>query len=148
MILDTISNAEYYHPLHRLFPRALGFLSAQDLMALSPGRIDLTGTDLYVMMSAQKGKRQGEARLETHRKYIDIHYLLAGKETVGWRAAAECKGVEQEYNAGNDLMLFHDDPSFWFTMHPGMFAIFFPWDAHAPLVSEGNIHKVVVKAAF
>jgi beta-galactosidase beta subunit len=33
----------------------------------------------------------------------------------------------------------------WFTIHSGTFAVFFPGDAHAPMVSNGMVQKVVVK---
>ncbi len=148
MILDTLGNAERYHALHPLFARALGFLSSQDLLTLTPGRIDIKGTDLYAIISIQPGKWPGEAHLETHRRYIDIHYLLAGKETMGWRAASECREVEHEYSAEKDIAFFTDEPSLWLTMHPGTFVVFFPWDAHAPLVANGNLHKVVLKVAL
>ena len=99
MILDTLGNAERYHVLHPLFAQALGFLSSRDLLTLAPGRIDIKAPDLYAIISVQPGKWPGEARLETHRRFIDIHYLLAGRETMGWRAAAECRETEHIYSA-------------------------------------------------
>ena len=35
----------------------------------------------------------------------------------------------------------------WIATPPGAFCIFFPEDAHAPLVSAGNIRKVIFKIA-
>jgi biofilm protein TabA len=148
MILDSLSNAERYYSLHPSFARALQYLAGQDLMVIAPGRIDIDDPALYAMFSAQSGKWPSEARLEAHQKYIDIHYLIAGKETMGWRATAECREIEEDYNKEKDFSLFSDEPSLWLTMHPGTFVIFFPWDAHAPLVSNGNIHKVVIKVAL
>jgi YhcH/YjgK/YiaL family protein len=147
MILDTLLNAEKYLSLHPSFTGAFRFLAGRDLMTLAPGRIDIDGTGLYAMVSAQQGKWPSEARLEAHRKYIDIHYLLSGKETMGWRATSDCREPEQLYDREKDFAQFSDEPSLWLTMHPGTWAIFFPWDAHAPLVSNGDIHKVVIKVA-
>ena len=42
-------------------------------------------------------------------------------------------------------MLFTDQPTAWTAVGPGEFAIFFPEDAHLPLISDGELHKVVVK---
>ncbi len=148
MILDTLANAKRYYALHPQFVRALEFLSSQDLMTVPSGKIDIDGANLYAIVSAQPGRWPSEARLETHRNYIDIHYLLAGKETMGWRAADECREVEREYNPERDIAFFTDEPALWLTMHPGTFAVFFPWDAHAPLVGNGNIRKVVLKIAL
>ena len=35
----------------------------------------------------------------------------------------------------------------WLPVASGMFVVFFPEDAHLPLISPGLIHKVVVKVA-
>lgn len=148
MILDTLANANRYYSFHPLFPRALEFLAAPDLMTAPPGRIEIAGPDLVAIISTQQGKWHSEARLETHRKFIDIHYLLAGKETMGWRAGSECRETEVEYSAEKDIAFFTDEPSLWITMHPGTFTVFFPWDGHAPLVGNGSIHKVVLKVAL
>ncbi|NJD55400.1 MAG: DUF386 domain-containing protein, partial [Nitrospirae bacterium] len=40
---------------------------------------------------------------------------------------------------------FVDKPDAWLSVEAGAFAIFFPEDAHMPLISPGRIHKVVVK---
>jgi beta-galactosidase beta subunit len=53
--------------------------------------------------------------------------------------------VEKQYDEEKDILLYSDDPAVWFTVHPGTFVIFFPWDAHAPLVSNGIVHKIVAK---
>ena len=39
------------------------------------------------------------------------------------------------------------EPDAWISTKNGSFAIFFPEDAHMPLISSGQIHKVVVKIA-
>ena len=38
-------------------------------------------------------------------------------------------------------------PASWIATPPGAFCIFFPEDAHAPLVSNGEIRKVILKIA-
>jgi biofilm protein TabA len=148
MILDTLANAERYYAVHPLFRRALEFLKTRDFMSIPPGRIELEGADLYAMISVSHGKAPGEAVLETHRKYIDIQYLVSGEESMGWRDAGECRVIQQEYAPDKDIAFFADRPSFWLTAHPGTFVVFFPEDAHAPLVGTGNIRKVIVKIAL
>lgn len=49
------------------------------------------------------------------------------------------------YDNEKDVEFFDDDPEFWFKLEAGMFAIFFPEDAHMPQICRGPIHKVVVK---
>jgi biofilm protein TabA len=147
MILDALGNAKRYSTVHPLFLRAFDFLMSPGLDALGPGRVEIAGPDLTATISTQQGKLQSEARLETHKKFIDIHYLIAGRETAGWRAAAECRLIDTAYNPEKDYAMFADEPVLWVSMLPGTFVVFFPWDGHAPLVGEGNIHKVVIKVA-
>ena len=42
---------------------------------------------------------------------------------------------------------FNDQPKSWTPVSAGSFVIFFPQDAHAPLVGGGEIHKAVLKIA-
>jgi len=35
----------------------------------------------------------------------------------------------------------------WCPVPAGSFAVFFPEDAHAPMVSDGEVHKVILKVA-
>jgi YhcH/YjgK/YiaL family protein len=53
--------------------------------------------------------------------------------------------VESKYDEEKDFGLFSDPPENWVTVTPGKFAIFFPEDAHAPLISDGIIRKAVIK---
>jgi YhcH/YjgK/YiaL family protein len=50
-----------------------------------------------------------------------------------------------DYDAARDIQFFSDAPSSWIATPPGSLCVFFPDDAHAPLVSAGMIRKVVVK---
>jgi biofilm protein TabA len=145
MILDTISNAGLYAPVHPLFKQAFEFLALPDLKSQVPSRIDLRGSDLYAMISTQPGRQRSDALLEMHRKYIDIHFLLEGRESIGWKPTGDCGSVRQEYLPEKDMALFADEPVGWSVLEPGSFAVYFPGDAHAPLVGDGTIRKVVIK---
>ena len=145
MILDTLSNADRYVSLHPAFSRVIAFLRDPTTRELKLGRSEIDGTRLYAIASSGPGKTTDEARLEAHRLYADVHYLISGKESMGWRSIERCHDVESPYDEEKDFMLFSDDPALWFTAHPGTIAVFFPWDAHAPMVSNGVVHKIVVK---
>ena len=58
-----------------------------------------------------------------------------------------CRQPVADYSAEKDIQFFHDDPESWIATPPDSFCIFFPEDAHAPLVSSGNIRKVIIKIA-
>ena len=50
-----------------------------------------------------------------------------------------------EFDAEKGAGFFLDAPVAWYPLAPETFAIFFPGDAHAPGLGEGDLHKVVVK---
>jgi len=147
MILDTLAHADRYAALHPLFARAFEFLRGTDLKALAPGRHSVQGEQIFAIVEACPGRTRAEAKLECHRRYIDIQLVLAGIDEMGWKPLAECVDAATEYNAARDIRFFNDAPSSWIATPPGSFCLFFPDDAHAPLVSNGAICKVVVKIA-
>jgi len=147
MILNTLANADRYAALHPLFAHAFEFLRVTDLKSLTPGKHTVQGEQLFVIVEACAGRTRGEAKLECHRRYIDIQLVLAGIDEMGWKPVAECVEPATDYDAARDIRFFNDAPSSWIATPPGAFCVFFPEDAHAPLVCAGMIRKVVVKIA-
>lgn len=145
MILDTLARGWRYRSLHPLFADAFEFLSGARLHALPPGRHELDGDRLYVSVAQEDGRGREGARLEAHRRYIDIQVTLQGAEEIGWAALDACRTPDGAFVAERDLGFFEDRPQTWLSLPPGHFAIFFPDDAHAPLAGLGPIKKAVVK---
>ena len=86
--------------------------------------------------------------LESHRRYLDIQFVVSGEDCIGWLPVAACSRVSQAYNSETDLQFFFDRPGTWIDLAAGSFAVFFPQDAHAPLATSGSIHKVIIKVAL
>src|SRR4051812_32214835 len=91
MIVDTLAQSTRYAALHPGFARALEFLQHTDLLALAPGRHDLDGDRIYVSIDHKDGRGRDAARMEAHRRYIDIQLTLAGAEEIGWMPLARCQ---------------------------------------------------------
>ena len=85
------------------------------------------------------------ALLEAHRRFIDIHIPLSGPERFGWAAAEALNDSTEGYDCDNDIIFFNETPQNYFDIYPGQFVIFFPEDAHAPIIGEGNLRKLCVK---
>jgi YhcH/YjgK/YiaL family protein len=147
MILDTFSCAERYAGLHRRFGRALRFLAETDLESLPTGRSEIDGDDLFVILERRDGRGRDAARLEAHRRYIDIQYTIRGEEEIGWTSLASCADPDGPFDAEKDIVFFRDPPTTWLRVPHGTFAVFFPEDAHAPLAGAGAIVKAIVKVA-
>ena len=147
MILSTLSQSSRYAALHPLFPRAFEYMRNTDLLTLAPGRYPIVGDELFAIVESVPGRTRTDAQLECHRRYIDIQLVLEGTDEMGWKALADCHDPVSNYSAEKDIQFFHDVPATWIATPPGAFCIFFPDDAHAPLVSSGNIRKVIFKIA-
>jgi biofilm protein TabA len=147
MILDRIEQAERYTAVHPLLAAGLAFLARPDLADLPVGRHEIDGSRVYALVGHDAGRGEAGARLEVHRRYIDIQVSLDGGERIGWRPLAACRELAEAYDAERDIAFFVDQPTAWFAMARGEFAVFFPDDAHAPLAGTGSLHKVVIKVA-
>ncbi len=147
MILDHIEQADRYIYLHPLFARAFDVLRKINLAVLKPGRNEIDGDRMFVMLDLKTGKGRNEARLESHRKYIDIQLTVSGEEEIGWRRMGQCMEISEPFKPDNDIQFYADAPVAWVAVPPKHFAIFWPEDAHAPLAGTGALQKLIVKVA-
>jgi len=145
MIIDTLDNLASYEAMNPYFKDVVDFLKKNDLNKLEPGKYQIKGGDLYVNITSAKGRTPDAAVLETHRKMIDIQIPLDGPETFGYTPL--CRLPEVEYNAEKDITKYGDLMAESFVdCQPGMFAIFFPQDGHAPCISMApEIKKAIFK---
>ncbi len=105
------------------------------------------GDRVYAMVVKGPGRKKEDGQLEIHKKYIDIQLSLAGTDTIGWKSMPLCEHPAEEYNPESDVQFFTDDPDIWLPIHRRFFAVFFPEDAHMPMISAEPLHKIVIKIA-
>ncbi|MGL1863847.1 MAG: YhcH/YjgK/YiaL family protein [Pseudodesulfovibrio sp.] len=145
MILDTLENIEAYASLNPNFATAFAFLRDTDLAQLPIGKNEIDGDKVYAVGIKGPGRKPDEGLLETHDKYIDIQLVLRGVDTMGWKARKDLGPTTDASDPRNDVAFYSDKPDAWTVVKAGMFAIYFPEDAHLPMISDGELHKVVVK---
>lgn len=145
MILDTLSNAETYLAIHPGFEKAFAFLRRADVGSLGPGKYSIDAAEVFALIQKDPGRLRTDSHLEAHKNHIDIQFLIEGDEQIGWITRNDCKDSKQPYVAERDIEYFEDPPQTYLSLKPDMFAVFFPGDAHAPMISDGLVHKCVVK---
>ena len=145
MIIDTLDNFGKYVSLNPLFKEVADFLNHNDLNQLEPGKHTIKGNDLFVNIQVAKGKAPDEAVLETHRRMIDIQIPLDMPETYGYTPL--CRLPDVPYDEEKDITKYPDLLAECFIdCQPGMFAIFYPQDGHAPCISMmPEIKKAIFK---
>jgi YhcH/YjgK/YiaL family protein len=147
IILNKLDQAEKYFDMHPEFKKVFTFLREKNIAELALGRHEIDKNRLFYIIQRELGRNRSESKLEAHRKYIDIQYVIAGSDEMGWKPTSDCEMVAVPYDEDNDIMFFSDEPKSWNQVPAGSFTIFFPQDAHAPMVSKSEIHKIVFKVA-
>ena len=149
MILDSLKNKAQYAALHPRFQAVFDFIDNNDVASLPCGRHDIDGDNIYVMVQELDLREVSAARLELHRKYIDIQLLLDGPaEVFGWSEKKDCLTPETDFDEAKDIQLFTDIPQCFYTVGEGQFTILFPEDGHAPMLGEGHVKKCIFKVAL
>jgi YhcH/YjgK/YiaL family protein len=102
---------------------------------------------VYVLMQSYTTKPEIEARLEAHRRYLDIQVVLEGREIIYW---APIEGLEADgaYSEERDVIFYKGSVPGAVTVSAGCFAIFYPQDGHKPCCHWGAaapVRKAVFK---
>jgi len=145
MIFDVLDNAEKYYGLHSKFSKAFEFIRDAKKKDLEAGTYEIDGDNLYSNVIREIGRTTEKALLETHEKYIDIQVVVGGIDNMGWRSRGKCQTIKHKYDDEKDVQLYSDEPEMWVETKPEHFAIFFPEDAHMPMISDDHLYKIVVK---
>lgn len=146
MIIDSLKSFERYINLHKSFGKVYSFLRENDLHALTDGKYVIEENNIWCTVSSAAGKGLEElAPLEVHDSFVDIHVILEGTETIGFRDRAKCDGTDTKYDDSTDTAILLEEPEAFVSYADDNFVICFPQDAHAPMMGNGNIRKAVFK---
>ena len=146
MIIDSLDNAARYYSVHPLFEKAFEYINKQDLKSLEVSKFDISeGLKGAVVEKEGMTTQESAAKFECHNQNIDIQLCITGPEVLGWRPRSRCSSPKGEYNTEKDVLFYDDTPDMHFTLADNQFAIFFPEDVHAPMISDGIIKKMIVK---
>lgn len=148
MILGNISSLEQERRLgNTIFVEAI-----EEMMKIinsdpKPGRYEIRGDLIYCNVMELDVKDPSEQIAEKHEEYIDLHYLIEGREVLGWSPFDERVEPTQMYDREGDYSLYAaSEEEVMMELKPGMYIIFFPHDIHRPgMGTSGRIRKAVLK---
>ena len=147
MILDSLDRAATYAGLGSRIALALKFLQDNDCTKLPAGKMPIDGDNVYALVQDYQSKPRSEGVWEAHRRHLDVQFVAAGIEEMGYAPLASLT-PRTPYDETKDFELFNG-PGNFVTVPAGHFTIFYPQDGHIPgLAAEGNpapVRKVVVK---
>lgn len=149
MIIDQVPNAALYRGLSPLMAAAMDELLKGELPRRADGRYELRGDRLVAIVQTYPTKPRSQGAWETHRKYIDVQWMLQGEELMGYGPVDELK-VAQVYDSQKDVMFHEGEGRGFVRVSAGMFVIFHPHDAHMPSLTAqtpSTVRKIVLKVA-
>jgi len=146
MILDKLEYSTRYFK-SKLFKEI--FDKVRDFDINTPNGTYLTNERYYFKVMTYDTQFSPNI-IESHRKEVDVHILLYGKERIKIYKEGEVI-VKKKYSSRTDCQFYQESKpaSLEFILESGYMAIFFPNDIHAPLFTCNNkveeLKKIVIK---
>jgi len=145
MIFDRIENYTLYAGISDRLLAAFHFLLESDLHNQPAGRVEIDGDNLFAIVQEYATRPADQGVWEAHRRYIDVQFMLDGRERMGFANLSTMqlgeyvpeKDFQPMQGAGSTVEMF-----------PGSFVVFFPEDGHMPGLTiqyPEKVRKVVVK---
>lgn len=139
MIVDSIVHASQYGAISPVFTAAIEFLQQHQDGDLPEGRYPIC-QDAYALVKRYRSKSQQECHYEAHRDSIDVQYVAAGQECIGWAPKEQMEVLQ--YQEERDQYRLAGEGSL-VPLAAKQFMILFPQDAHMPCVCCGEAQDVI-----
>ncbi|MHB8207981.1 NanQ anomerase/TabA/YiaL family protein [Mucilaginibacter sp.] len=144
--VDAQEFYKQYQSNKAVWDKVFQFLKSHNLDTLSAGKYPIDGDNAYASITYGPSKTLDEAKWESHRKYIDLQYVIKGEEKIEV-APVSSATVVTPYNEARDAANYTGDGMYYIAM-PGTFYLFFPQDAHRPNIKVDGfdeVKKLVIK---
>jgi YhcH/YjgK/YiaL family protein len=136
MVLGNIKNYPKYYEGSNKIKKAFDLLKT-----IEYGKNSSNMTiNFSEVITADEDDAGNKKPFEAHKKYINIHYIIEGKEQFGYSDISKLTPVT-EYNEVDDYILLEGEMN-RITLNSGDFVIAFPEDAHIPALKYKNGKKV------
>lgn len=148
---DYVEFASQYNKNKELWDKTFSWLATHDLLNLPAGNYEVDGKRSYISIQDAETHEASERKIESHRRYIDLQYVVKGKERFGLTSAEASEPVT-EYEAEKDNQFHKAKKISYVDSTPGCFFLFFPENFHQPLVKAGKkpekVRVIVAKIAY
>jgi biofilm protein TabA len=140
--------AKQYQRNKAYWDKALAFIADTQLDKLPVGKHAIDSENVFATVTDGPTKDFSKTGWEAHRKYIDLHLMIRGKERIGMMDAATAT-VTNPYDATKDVMNFDvNTKGNYYIADPGTLFIFFPQNSHRPGIHVDGfdtVKKLVIK---
>jgi len=144
--IDKVQFAKQYHLNQSAWDKAFAYLKNTDLKTLSNGRHLIDGDNVYAIVTEAPTKDYDKTAFESHRRYIDLQYVITGEENMA-KAPLASVTVNKNYDEAADIAYYTGEGKIY-SVPAGTFMLFFPTEAHRPNITPGGnkvVKKIVIK---
>lgn len=122
-----------------------------DFLKIQPNETikEYISKEIFVLKQTYTTKTREEAFFESHKKYIDIQFMVQGEEFMDVCTPHNLTLLEP-YNEQSDFIKYEAQHKAYSSLliKKGELAIFFPQDAHQPCIlneTSSQVYKAVIK---
>lgn len=144
--VDVMEFAQQYRLNKAYWDEAFAFLKNHGLQNLAVGKYPIDGDNVFASVTDDATKNLDQTKWESHRKYIDLQYVIAGEENIGVCPIAKAK-VIIPYDETRDVVNYTAKGKIYKAV-PGTFFILFPDNVHRASITTGGNKadkKIVIK---
>lgn len=144
--VNAVEFYSQYHENKAVWIKAFQFLKQNNLDTLSPGKYSIDADNAFASVTETPSKTLDKAAWESHRKYIDLQYVIKGKERIDV-ADIDKATVTSPYDDAKDVANYTANGK-GYTAEPGTFYLFFAQDVHRPNIKIDGydvVKKIVIK---
>ena len=149
MIADNIKNIERYIDLIPLFRKAEERIC--ELSGVDNGKVEIEGNKLFACVQSVVTDEIENCPNENHRRYIDIHYVIKGRERIDYWKRSDSE-VTKAFDVENDYELCSSPDNYSsVVLNEGDFALVYPGEVHRSKVcieEPEPLHKIVFKLEY
>lgn len=144
--VDKMEFARQYAANKAWWDKAFVYLRDTNLDQTAPGKYPIDGDNVFASMTDNPTQDVASTQWESHKKYIDLQYVVRGAEKIGV-APISTATMTKPYEEARDAANYRVEGQ-QYEARPGTIYIFFPSDVHRPNIKVDGIDKdkkVVVK---
>ena len=143
----TVNKDSFYVAYHRnpkLWDAAFAFLRDSNLKEIKPGKYPIIGDQVFANVTEAPSHAREEVKWESHKNYIDLQYIISGKEMIGIEDTSKAT-ITKPYTT--DVINYTAEGKYYIS-DPDQFFLFFPNNAHRPTIKVDGydvVKKIVIK---
>ena len=147
MIFGNINQEKTYEFLPENVKACFKYVKEHDLLNYEKGTHKINGDNLYVNVAEYTTVKREERFWEAHKKYIDVHMIIEGKESID---VSFCDDMQiKSFDENRDFVeLTGEEKATVNLINKGDFLICYPEDAHRTAImcqQSQTIKKAIFK---